>query len=275
MPVRISLLHATYRREGGPLAVRDAWIERADTPSHVEYIFAMDADDHLAVSATAHDLRTVNEPAYGVSSVRNWNSAAAVASGGLLMVIADDLFPPRGWDTALVDLIKGLDPDRTAFAVKVTDSPDVRDTYLRHPVVSRAFYRRHGLFSPRYRGVYCDNDITLRAFWHSVILDGRSLVLEHRHPSVDPSIAKSESQHRVSAEEEYRHGRELLVASWTNRRRLTRIRLVATDGPLTASRLRLRRWSYCAVETLAHPVRRARHRFRRVIGTLRGTASLR
>jgi hypothetical protein len=273
MPVRISLLHATYRRDGGPLAVRDAWIERADTPSHVEYICAMDADDDLAVAATGNDLRAVNEATSEVSSVRNWNSAAEVATGGLLMVIADDLFPPRGWDTALVDLTNGLDPDRTAFAVKVNDSPDARDTYLRHPVVSRAFYRQHGLFSPRYRGVYCDNDITLRAFWKSVILDGRSLVLEHRHPSVDPSIARSESQHRVSAEEEYNHGRELLVASWANHRRLARIRLVPTDRPLSAFRVQLKRWSYCTIETVAHPVRRANRRLEQLTGKLPGAAN--
>ena len=45
MRPKISLLHATYHREGGPLAVKEAWIGRADRPEQVEYVFAMDSDD--------------------------------------------------------------------------------------------------------------------------------------------------------------------------------------------------------------------------------------
>ena len=77
----------------------------------------------------------------------------------------------------------------TRFAVKLADSPTKNDTLLRHPVVSHAFYARHGLFSPSYDGLYCDKDLTTRAFWRAVILDGRSLALEHSHPSLDPRVA--------------------------------------------------------------------------------------
>ena len=91
---------------------------------------------------------------------------------------------PQTWDRALIEMIGSLNPARTPFVVKVTDSTDrIRLLLMRHPVASRAFYTRFGLFSDSYSGVYCDDDFTARAYWHSVILDGRSLQLEHGHPT--------------------------------------------------------------------------------------------
>ena len=63
-PVRpsISLLHTTYFREGGPLEVKEVWLQRAERPDLVEYIFAMDADDEVALMATEGHRRVVNSP---------------------------------------------------------------------------------------------------------------------------------------------------------------------------------------------------------------------
>ena len=227
----ISLLHATYHRAGGPLIVRDAWLARADNPGDIEYVFAMDADDHASIKDTDGCLRVIGQPAIGmVTAVRNWNNAAAAATGDLLMVIADDLFPPQGWDSALRELIAALDPEDVDFAVKLRDSTNRSGVLLRHPVISRAFYEQHGLFDDAYRGVYCDDDITTRAFWRAAILDGRSIVLEHHHPGSDKTVQPSASQSRINTESEYRHGREHYHATWSKQKRAARIRLVTSVG---------------------------------------------
>ena len=227
---RISLLHATYKRLGGPLEVRDAWISRAADPASIEYVVSMDADDLRTVALTEGIPRHVNPAGDGqVTAVRNWNAAAAAAQGDLLVVIADDLFPPPGWDRDLLQMIGRLDPNRTPFVVKLADAPWPGDILLRHPVISRAYYRKFGLFSPSYRGVYCDNDFTARAYWRSVILDGRSLQLEHRHPDLTDAVAPSESHDRLNRRDEYQRGEEQYLAAWSKWQRTAKRRFVPTS----------------------------------------------
>jgi hypothetical protein len=278
---RISLLHATYRRESTPLEVKASWLEHADRPDLVDYIFAMDADDEAAIEQTEGHPRVVNPPSEGwATAVRNWNAAAKMASGDLLMVIADDLFPPQGWDTTLVGIIRPLDPATTAFAVKITDAPLEGDILMRHPVVSRAFYERYGLFSDSYHGVYCDDDLTLRAFWRAVILDGKSLVFDHRHFSYNESFPRSESHDRINQPREYQHGRVALRGSWSPRERNARIWLFspAAGAQLSESMLRTFRRkkriretvAFCprAVRWTVHLLLRPRKLLRRLSGPL-------
>ena len=140
-----------------------------------------------------------------------------------------------------LDLITPLDPLTAEFAVKVSDSADDSRVLLRHPVMSRAFYEQHGLFDDAYRGVYCDDDITRRAFWRAAILDGRSIVLHHQHPSLDKTLQKSESQSRINSKHEYRHGREQYLAAWRPQQRLAQVRLVETGESSRLSSSNLRR----------------------------------
>jgi hypothetical protein len=226
--MRISLLHATYRRPGGPLAVREAWLDAAARPDTIEYVVAMDDDDVSALNATTACPRAVS-PAQRdwATSVRNWNAAAKIATGDLLVVIADDLFPSRGWDTVLLSIVGSVDPTSVAYAVKVTDSPSKDDLLLRHPIVSRAYYQQHGLFSDRYHGVYCDDDFTRRSFWNAMIIDGRRLVFEHRRARLDPAGEPSESTAKVNAEHEYRHGLAVYTGSWPRWQRVAKPRFVS------------------------------------------------
>jgi hypothetical protein len=238
--VRISLLHATYHREGGPLALRDTWLRQAEQTESIDYVVAMDSDDTRAIAETEGLVRAVS-PATPVSvtSVRNWNVAASLATGDLLFVIADDLYPPAGWDTTLAQIIRGLDPTTTHFAVKATDDPDDQRLLLRHPVVSRTFYAKFGLFNPEFRGVYCDDDITQRALWRSRIIDGRNLVLEHRHPELDASVPRSMSHNRVNTRDEYTHGREVFESLWDTAHRSAAVWFVRSgeSEPLSAAEI--------------------------------------
>jgi hypothetical protein len=205
--VAISLLHATYHSGTRAVIVRDAWLSLAEQPGRIEHIFSLDDDDIETLSATEGFRRVVNPALPGVvTSVRNWNAAATSARGDLLFVIADDLFPPSGWDTQLLTILRTVDRRRNAFAVKLNDN-GAGDVLLRHPVVSRRFYERFGLFNSAFQGVYCDDDLTRRAFRNAVIIDGRSLVLDHKRHS-------SESTDRLNSHSEYEYGIAAFEARW-------------------------------------------------------------
>ena len=269
--MNISLLHATYRRPGGPLGLRDAWLELAAQPDSVEYVVALDEDDQLAVEATTKCRRAIGSAQSGwATSVRNWNAAARLATGDLLVVVADDLYPAPAWDAKLWNIVGRLDPSVVAYAIKVQDSPASARLLLRHPVISRAFYNEHGLFSESYYGVYCDDDILMRAFWRSFILDGRSLVLEHRHPKYGSTFVSSESHARVNAEHEYRHGVAVYTASWPRWQRTAQPRLVpsAEVRSLTVSNLQRIALRMRAREFLVYPFREICSVTRRTIRSL-------
>jgi hypothetical protein len=254
----ISLLHATYHRSGGPSPVKEAWLRSATEPERIEYIVAMDADDTFAINSTRGDLRTVGYPNQDwVTAVRNWNAAAAMSSGELLFVIADDLLPEQGWDLALRTLVSELDPAKTPFAIKVNDKPVQNDTLMRHPIVSRAFYRRFGLFDAAFHGVYADDDITLRSFWRAVIIDGREITLRHQHPIVDPKFSQSLSQSRINRDAEFAFGHQALINRWPKSQRFARIHLASPNGRRALNIQSLRRTRRAAIvrERLLFPLR--------------------
>lgn len=238
--VTISLLHATYHRDGGPLPIRDGWLSRADHRETVEYVVALD-DDDPAVIGTEGCRRVVSPKVSSVSAVRNWNQAAALSTGSLLVVIADDLLPRQGWDTGLREVVGSLDPQRDAFAIKIGDSGAGRDLLLRHPVVSRGYYRRFGLFSLAFTGVYCDDDLTRRALWRAVILDGRQVSVDHDHPPTEDVESLSTSQRRVNGSREYQVGYARFCARWPKPVQRARVRAVQPGPRVTSASLPQRR----------------------------------
>jgi hypothetical protein len=256
-----SLLHPTYHAPERALDVRETWLARAARPDLVEHIFAMDADDDQTIAATSAYSRVISPARDGeVTFVRNVNAAAASASGDLLFVIADDLYPPSGWDTAVRGVIGTLDPLKTAFAVKVNDNEnDKEDTLLRHPVLSRQFYVRLGFFSPAFRGISSDNDLTIRAFSRAVIIDGREVTFEHRHPSFRSDVSASDSHAKMNQPDEYRYGAAALAASWTRRQREAPRILYHVDPSqlLSGPRLALVRYRYNVISTGGYVAKRA------------------
>ena len=265
VPSRFSLLHATFRAGLDAVAVRDEWIQRAASPERVEQVFACDTDDEISMSCSEIASGVVGEPMPGrVTAVRNWNAAAAVATGDLMVVIADDLHPPDRWDAALEALRRDLDPRRAGFVIKVSDSADPSNDLMRHPVLSRAYYERFGLWYPEYEGYLVDNDFTLAAHRRNVIIDGRAVRFEHRHPL--HGGVKTESHQLIEVTRAA--GRELLGRRWPMwKRRMVRWPLrprnqQTTIGPLEraarggvarlgyagalvpdAARVRLRTWT--------------------------------
>ena len=195
---KFSLLHATYRCGSRAVEIRDAWISRAFRPECVEHIFSFDIDDTVSMSFPAISENGLCNPSLGglVSAVQNWNVAAEKARGDILVVIADDLEPPANWDTEILRAIKGLDPNRCGFVLKVRDSDDARDTTIRHPVVSWYYFSKYGLWDPSYRGHGVDNHFTLEAHRRGRVIDGRSLQLLHHQPAAGEAGTESQEKMR-------------------------------------------------------------------------------
>lgn len=226
----LSLLHATYHRPGGPWEVVQAWLSAAVEPERVEYVLACDEDDQLGEhNDWLANVKIIRNPvdALWSTAVRNWNAAADASTGDLLVVVADDLFPPRGWDEILFEVVSGIDPQVTPFAVKLKDDPRSTDVLMRHPVLSRAFFDQYGLFDDHFHSVYCDNDFTYRAFWKAFILDGRRVVLDHRHPSSYAGMRMTESHRRNNRPLEDEHGVAQFHRNWSFWQRVALPQLVS------------------------------------------------
>jgi hypothetical protein len=209
-----SLLHATYNSPVPISAHYDKWMRASRFPEDVEFLVAMERGDRNQQESQKGWSALVTEPRDTRSSaVLNWNSAAAASIGSVLVVIADDLDPISDWDVHLRKAIGKADPLRSRFVVKVNDSGDSGDSLVRHPIISRRHYSDLGLFDAGYSSMYCDNDFTWRAFFHSEILDCRHIDFAHKHPGVG-EFAETESHRRNNHRLEYEHGRSRFEAIW-------------------------------------------------------------
>lgn len=214
--MKISLVHATWKSKVPPSKIMEIWLDRASNPRNVEYCVGLDSDDTFAEENSIGLNRSINPPnAIYSTSVRNWNAAARISSGDLLFAMSDDLEPPDNWDLSLTKAVGALDPLKHRFVVKIQDSPWATDTLCRHPVVSRAWYERFGFFDPRFHGVYCDTDLTLRAYKNSFIIDARDLLkVVHKNPLVDKSFVESESHLRQNSSAAYKQAEAIYNSIW-------------------------------------------------------------
>lgn len=213
-PVTISLLHATHAAGDKAVIVRDRWFAMAARPDLLEHVFAFDVDDPVS-SAVPEIAASGGLPSLGgrVTAVRNWNHAAGRATGDLMMVIADDLTPgAEGWDDALRAKCGLLDPTRVPFAMKVLDSSKTAEHLMRHPVVSRAYWRRFGLFDSGYFGLGVDNDFTNSAHCRGLVMDARDLVFVHSHPQFGSEASVSHT--KMSGDLEAQFGKERFAQRW-------------------------------------------------------------
>jgi hypothetical protein len=209
----LSLLHATRGTPERALETRKVWLDRADDADHVEHIFGIQSDDLESIKAFAaakvYWSCTTPPPAWASSSVANWNICAEFSTGHILVVIADDLTPPQGWDTKLRKL---PDPE-TKWACYVPDSLR-QDGLMCHPVLSRALYDKRGyVFHPDFFGVYCDNDFNVRTQLEAPIYSVRDLEWQHDHPTNGSRESDSIVEHQNS-ETAYAYGGAKFMQKW-------------------------------------------------------------
>jgi hypothetical protein len=228
----LSLLHATRGTPGRALETRQIWLDRATNPERVEHIFGIQSDDDASINWFDGENFLVNYP-HGVSvpppewassSVANWNTAAAVSTGEILIVIADDLTPPQGWD----EQVEKLPAGDKEWACYVPDTVR-QDGLMCHPILSRALYNKRGyVFHPDYFGVFCDNDFTVRTQLECTILQVKGLQWNHDHPSNGTRKEDDIVRHQNS-EQAYRYGATKMGEMWPMLTLFNRCRSVESD----------------------------------------------
>jgi hypothetical protein len=198
--MKISLIHASYKSIQQSKAVRDYWLESATHPEFIEHCLGFEFDDqetrqgyglpHDAPSGKSPDQLTnfmTTPVTSGVSAVSNWNAAASISTGNLLLVIADDLIPEKSWDQDILTMLEECDL-RKPLILKFTDfrcsdsqKYPFGDIYLpRHPLVNRAFVQENGfLFNPSFEGIGADDDLLLYGISKEILRDSRSVKFHH------------------------------------------------------------------------------------------------
>lgn len=196
---------------GGFRDAFEAWAERCDDRSRVEYILCVD-DRHW------RHIRPVPSRWGSFSYASNkgrecavdaWNTAAARSTGDILITVADDYFPPEHWDTAIVSALAAWGkflrlpwPAGELQYVLDIDNQDNSSPLLPFSFISRAYYEKLGyLFWPEYFGLGADNDFTAVARRDGVVIDARNLKFTHKHPDLSTRIADEVDawQHRPEA----------------------------------------------------------------------------
>lgn len=183
----ISLLHASRGRAEQAIAMRDHAFSLALKPEYLEHIFAIDEDDEQSM-ANLRGFRHVVVPAGG-GCVAAWNAAAAMCRGKVLVQISDDWILTHHWDNQLLWALKDPVEQQKPAVLAISDGHR-KDNLLCMAILTREYYRsqKHEatgepyLFHPDYKGVFSDNEFTVRAYENGVVIRRPDIVFQHQHP---------------------------------------------------------------------------------------------
>lgn len=179
-----SLVYTSARAATIPKVV-EFWHSRAASQSGIEWCIAVDDGSHeCRMAAETVAARYTNVKVVINTGPKNcvagWNAGAAVATGKVLIAVADDFRPPVGWDALLLSLQpKGWEDGE--HVVKVEDGY-VHDIFVL-PILTRKRYARFGyIFYPKYESMFCDTEFGAVAQRDGVVIDANHLLFEHMHP---------------------------------------------------------------------------------------------
>lgn len=217
-----SILHTSARPDQWR-KVYDDWMSKAVNPDDVEYVLCVDARWGFGpLGETVPNLHIVWNTSRRCY-VDGVNTAAAWATGRILIVNADDQFACSRWDNALSETLRGLEARGMSplgiqggfgdWVISVsTGTPTEHERGIMvMPILSRTRYERLGyVFYPEYESMYSDNDFCEHAKQDGVIIDARELVFPHRHPLNDGGIRWDAAYQAQNRPESYALGKKLL-----------------------------------------------------------------
>jgi hypothetical protein len=166
------------------------WMANCDHPEEVEYLVGVDDNDpdvdayrqifgtemtsygrmEVAVGDSRNNIQAINRIATSMSPTAE-----------LILGISDDQSPCPHWDTALLNLLVGVDNFKTPKFIGVSDGLRGYGNLL-YLLVNRAWYTRVGfMVCPEYDGVFADNDYHEISKRLNCIIDAPQLLFQHRH----------------------------------------------------------------------------------------------
>ena len=212
-----SIVHATLGRPEQALAIREMWLSRARSPENVEYIFGLHDFDKRSVKALSGYKHTITEqkgPGW------NYDTAAGVATGQIIIQAQDDCYPPDGWDDDLLAMI----PDSSKPIVVFPNDGHREDMLCVNVIQTRAYQEikskrdpgENGLFHRGYVTVFPDTEHSFRAIEDAKkgivqLIDARDFVIYHDHPAFNPAKPWDETYAWENAPENYASGRDLFL----------------------------------------------------------------
>lgn len=178
--MRFSLIHPSLGRPEQAHACWAAWRGFAHYTDLEHIVSCNQSDPSLQVYASLfnNDESTVIAT-QSTNMVMASNFAAQRATGDVLILMSDDMFPPQRWDLLLEPY---LDTDQPVV-LQVHDG--IRDDIMTLPIMNRAAYDKLGyLYHPEYLSMFADNDLAETAKAHGMYLvaDFNPVIqFEHRH----------------------------------------------------------------------------------------------
>ena len=243
--------------------IYEAWIAAAAHPENVEYILV--ADEKWGFVAPKPD--DGREPEWAAQELHAWkeqrannrlffnagkscwvtpvNIGAKAATGDVLIVVADDIWPAEHWaevlfwDEVLAAAISKWRITCTPkyqwieeFAIWVNNggSPERRKEIagtpgqgvMEMPVVSRSRVERLGyLLYPGYEGMYADEDLARHCEFDAKegtcsLIKLEEPIFPHKHPINDPTVTVDEQYKHQNRPQAYALGRRILAARKAN-----------------------------------------------------------
>lgn len=218
-----SICHTTARPNGWQESAC-AWKEKATHSESVEYALCIDERWGFGSNTRAEvELSRFEFGKYKIiwntgrkCMVDGFNTAAKAATGQILILNSDDMFPPEGWDEFLIEAIERWDPITIGykigsvqdFVIQVSSGTPADERGLMVlQILSRARYERLGYaLYPEYESLFVDDDFSEHARHDDVVINAQHIVVEHRHPDWDATVPRDAVYAHENAPEAWKKG---------------------------------------------------------------------
>lgn len=120
------------------------------------------------------------------SAVSHWNQGASKATGDIIILNSDDMFPPKNWDEKLAEAWEnGVKCKELAksHVIRIGYTRENQKGLMALQVMTKGYYQFQGYaMYPGFQSVYADNDFTSCAEELGVVIEASDIIWEHRHP---------------------------------------------------------------------------------------------
>ena len=212
-----SIVHATLGRPLQALQMRELWLSRARNPNKVEYIFGIHEGDEKSGKMLKGFRHTVAPKGCGCPT--NYDIAAGIVRGKIIIQAQDDIIPPAGWDDMILEKIEDL--DAPAF-IAVNDGQRT-DRLCVSTVMTRAYMEQkkaedadgsNGFMHRGYPGVFADTENTYRAYTDAAkgkcqLIEARDIIFFHDHPLFNQAVPWDATYQEENSPEANRIGSEV------------------------------------------------------------------
>jgi hypothetical protein len=192
----ISCIHPSYERPKQAYAVYEAWIKAMAYVDDVEWIIGLsDGDPYEEEYRELFGDEATIIVVPGRTMVAATNAAAAESVGDPLILVSDDMYPPKKWDELLTAAFSWLGKDPAVLQC----FDGIRSDILTIPIMNRAAYELLGyMYHPMYMSMYADNDLRATCEKHGILHMATDIEFDHRHYTVGKSDQDKTYKHENS-----------------------------------------------------------------------------